>query len=50
MKGDLADWGLFLSFMLTPLVGACTWLAVRPELKVCIMCSLERVLYRTCSL
>ena len=32
MKGDISDWGLFLTFMLTPLVGACTWLAVRPQM------------------
>jgi len=32
MKGSASDWGLYLSFMLTPLVGACTWLAVRPEI------------------
>ena len=32
MKGDASDWGLYLTFMLTPLIGACTWLAVRPQI------------------
>jgi len=43
MKGEIADWGLFLSFMLTPLIGVCTWLAVRPELKPAVVANSQGV-------